>query len=206
MLPESELRKALLDLPTKKQVGPWSRVVGYRLMQGPPPGSSGPPQPLWPGGSALSGARFTTLGGFGSIYLASDPVTGLKEVAALLTGIEPFRTPPWVVFTVDGYLERVLDLTDPTVQRRIGTSLAELTGDWRYSQEIFRKGKGPLPPTQLLGRIAHETGGIVAMRYHSAKNVDGGMGLIVFADRLVVGGASFLEVYDPHKSLQQRLP
>jgi RES domain-containing protein len=206
VLPESELCKALLDVPTLPEVGIWSRVVGYHLLQGPPPGSVGPPQPLWPGGSARGGARFTAKGSFGSIYLASDPVTALKEVAALLTGIETFRTPPWVVFTVEGFLERVLDLTDPTVQRRLGTSLAELTGDWRYSQDVHERGDGPLPSTQLLGKVAHETGEIVAMRFHSAKNIGEGVGWVVFEDRLVAGKASFLEVCDPHGLIQQRLP
>jgi len=130
----------------------------------------------------------------------------LREVAALLTGIGPFRTPPWVVFSVEGFLERVLDLTDPAIQSRLGTSLAELTGDWRYSQEIYIERRGPLPPTQLLGQVAHETGVIVAMRYHSAKNIGEGTGFVVFGDRLVPGRASFLEVYDPHGSIQQRLP
>jgi hypothetical protein len=146
------------------------------------------------------------MGGAGSIYLASDPVTGLREVAALLTGIEPYRTPPWVVFSVEGFLERVLDLTDPAIQSRLGTSLAELTGDWRYSQDIHSFRGGPVPPTQLLGRVAHETGIIVAMRYHSAKNIGDGFGLVVFGDRLVSGRASFLNVYDPHGLIRQRLP
>lgn len=206
MLPESRLRKALLDVSTLPEVGVWSRVVGYHLLQDPPPGSSGPPQPLWPGGSARSGARFTPKGSFGSLYFASDPVTALKEVAALLTGIETYRSPPWVVFTVTGFLERVVDLTDPNVQRRLGTSLAELTGDWRYSQDVYERGEGSLPPTRLLGKVAHETGKIVAMRYRSAKSVGDGVGWVVFADRLTPGDASYLEVYDPRGLIRQRLP
>ena len=96
-------------------------------------------------------------------------------------------------------------MTDPLVQRRLGTSLAELTGDWRFSQSLHLKGEGSLPPTQLLGKIAHETKRFVAIKFHSAKNVREGWGYAVFADRLAPG-SSFLEVYDPYKLIRQHLP
>jgi len=83
----------------------------------------------------------------------------------------------------------------------LGASLAELTGDWRFSQELYLSGKGPLPPTQLLGKIAYETGKFVAIIYHSVRNVRGGCGYAIFAS-----GASFLEVYDPHELIRQHLP
>ena len=206
MLPTDELQQLLLELPLVRHIGPWSRVLGYHLLQGPPPSSRGNPQPLWPGGPFRDGARFTPKGEFGSIYLASEPVTALKEVAALFDDIGPIRTQPWVIFAVEGFLESVLDLTDPSVRKRLGVSLAELTGDWRFSQELYLTGDGPLPPTQLLGRIAYETGRFVAIKYPSAKNVREGCGYAVFADRLTSGQASFLEVYDPHRLIRQHLP
>ena len=92
------------------------------------------------------------------------------------------------------------------MKKRLGASLAELTGDWRFSQELYLSGKGPLPPTQLLGRIAYETGRFMAIKYHSARNVRTGCGYAVFADRLNRGKASFLEVYDPHELIRQHLP
>ena len=78
--------------------------MGYHLLQGPPPDSKGRPQPLWQGGPSRDGARFTPKGEFGSIYLASEPVTALKEVAALFDDLNPIRTQPWVVFAVEGFL------------------------------------------------------------------------------------------------------
>lgn len=142
--------------------------------------------------------------------MASDPVTALEEVGAVLDlpGLPPstLRTPPWTVFAVEGFLQKVLDLTDPRIQGRLGTSLSELTGDWRYSQALFLKGEAPLPPTQLLGQIAYETGAIVGMKYHSAKNTGKGIGVVIFSDRLVKSRSSFLEVYDPHELIGQRVP
>jgi RES domain len=206
VLPEKELREALLDLPTFPEVGIWSRVIGYHLIQGPPPESTGKPQPLWPDGAVQSGGRFTPKGSFGSLYLASDPVTALSEVAAVVTGMGPIRTPPWVVFTVEGFVEKILDLTNPHVQSRLGTSLSELTGDWRFSQDLYLTGKGPIPPTQLLGKVAFEAGKIFGVRYHSTKRLGEGSALVVFSDRLVKSRSSFLEVYDPNDLIRQRLP
>lgn len=142
------------------------------------------------------------------MYLASDPLTALKEVDAILNGqIPPFTilTPPWTVFAIEGALEKILDLTDHRVQTRLGTSFSELTGDWRFQQSRHLRGDGPLPPTQLLGQVAYATGSILGMRYDSAKN-PGGFNFVVFPDRLVVGRSSFMEVYDPHGLIGQRLP
>ncbi len=153
----------------------------------------------------MTGARFTPLGGFGSIYLASDAVTALREVSAVF-GEGTIRTPPWAVFAVEGFLQRVLDLTDPDIQSRLGTSLSELTGDWVLSQDLHQEGKGPLPPPQLLAKVAYDMGTINAIRYRSAKNIRTGVNLAVFADRLTLGGPDFLSVYDPSMLLRQKLP
>jgi RES domain-containing protein len=133
--PEPALRDTVLDLPLLTVGGPWTRVIAYRLLQGPPPGAApgGPPQPFWPGGPRLHGARFSPKGAFGSIYLASDPITALTEVGAVLENPSvprtTLRTPPWTVFAVEGIVTGVLDLTDARNQERLGTSLSELTGE-----------------------------------------------------------------------------
>lgn len=211
MLPEPELRKSLAKVPLISVGGPWTRVTAHHLLLGPPPGEKlgAPPQPLWPGGPLLRGARFNPKGSFGGIYLASEPVTALEEVGATFEspGAPPMtlRTPPWTVFAVEGSLARVLDLTDFRVQSRLGTTIAELTGDWRFSQTLYLRGEAPLPPTQMLGKAAFESGRIAALRYHSAKKTGYGFNLVVFAERLV-RGSSFLEVYDPHDTIRQKLP
>ncbi len=212
MLPEPELAKTIATLPLITTGGPWTRAVGYHLLQGPSPGSppDSPPQPLWPKGAPLTGARFTPKGSFGTIYLATDPVTALIEVAGVFANphapLATVRTPPWTVFAVDGVIEGVLDLTEPDIVSALGTTVDELTGSWRLSQELHLVGRSPLPPTHLLGKIAWENGDVNGIRYHSAKNAGAGLGLAIFADRLAPGKASFLEVYDPHELIEQRLP
>ena len=153
----------------------------------------------------MTGARFTPLGGFGSIYLASDAVTALREVSAVF-GEGTIRTPPWAVFAVEGFLQGILDLTDLKVQSRLETSLSELTGDWVLSQDLYREGSGPLPPTQRLATVAHNLGSIVGIRYRSTKNIQSGINVVVFSDRLTPDRPSYLSVYDPSGLLRQRLP
>ena len=153
----------------------------------------------------MTGARFTPLGGFKSIYLASDPVTALHEARAIF-GKGTIRTPPWTVFAVEGAMHRVLDLTDADVQKRLGTNRQELTGRWRPMQGKHQIGEGDLPPTQLLGKAAYEMGTIFGIRYCSAENDETGVNLVVFADRLTPGGPNFLKVFDPSGLLRQELP
>jgi hypothetical protein len=137
-------------------------------------------------------------------------VTALEEVGTILSShgdiVIAARYPPWAVFAVEGFLSEALDLTDPFVQTQLGTSVAELTGDWRYSQTLFLAGKGLLPPTQLLGKLAFESGRFVAIRYPSAKRTGRGLGVAVLADRLKATPPSYLEVYDPHRRIRQRIP
>lgn len=110
------------------------------------------------------------------------------------------------MFAVTGVLEKILDLTDPRVQSRLGTSFSELVEPWRVPQARYLRGEGPFPPTQLLGQVAYETGSILGMKFDSAKNANEGFNVVVFSDRLTRGGSSFLEVHDPHGFIRQRLP
>lgn len=202
----ARLRKVLLTLPRITIHGLWSRAIGFDLLKGAPPGApvGSSPQPLWPGGSALSGARFTPKGGFNSLYLADDPVTALHEVVSVFTPPHgppvTIKTSPWVVAAVDGVLSNVVDLSEPAVQRKLGTTTAELTGEWAYTQAKFG-----IAPTQILGQAAFDCG-ILGFRYVSAKNITGGRAVVVFTDHLSANPSSFVEVVDMHGNLTQRLP
>jgi hypothetical protein len=63
MLPLLQLATALATVKLVSSHGPWSRAIGYRYLLGPPPGLTGPPQPLWGGAAKLAGARFTPVHG-----------------------------------------------------------------------------------------------------------------------------------------------
>jgi len=113
----------------------------------------------------------------------------------------PLASEPWVLISINGVLTDVLDVTSEAILEQLETTLQELTGDWRYMQSL-----GQEPPTQRLGRLAHESGVIAALRYVSAKNPATGAGLAIFTDRLLPGGSAFLEALDPQGRLTQRLP
>lgn len=154
---------------------------------------------------ALQGARFTPANGFGTLYLASDPLTALMETQAVFLTtrgtVIGANLQPWTILGVDGVLTNVLDLSESAVQAQLGRSLAELTGDWLISQSAVGRS-----PTQALGQATFDSGRIVAIRYVSARNTAAGYGIAVFAQWLVQGGASYLHVVDPHRHLDQRLP
>ena len=199
MLPLLQLAAALHSAALISAPGPWSRAIGYRHLLGPPPGQTGPPQPLWGGAAKTTGARFTPVGGFDSIYLAHDPITAFIEVSALILlpgGPVPVRSAPWVVVSVDGILNNLLDLTDPATLAALGTTAQEMTGTWATL---------PHPPTQLVGQLAYDSGRIAGIKYASAKH-PGGINVVVFPDRLAIAAGNYLEVYDPQGHLAQRLP
>lgn len=143
-------------------------------------------------------SSFTPKGEFDSVYLAWEPITALLEVQALVlmpAGNVPLRTAPWALVTVDGVVSRVLDLTDASSLKALGTNEQEMTGAWVTMKN---------PPTQELARAAYASGRIAAIKYGSAKH-PGGMNLVVFPDRLGAPATDYLEVYDPHGSLPQRI-
>jgi RES domain-containing protein len=206
---EAALRAVLPGLPLIAVPNPhgcWSRTVGAHLLLGPPPGApvGSRPQPLWPGGAAVSGARFTPKGSFGTVYLASDVQTALLEVEAIFRSsaglLFPGERLPLTLVAVTGTLPDFLDLTDPDILSALQTSLSELTGQWRLTQA-----QGAVPPTQLLARAAYDAGTIAGFFYISAKNPVTGRGIAVFTDRLIPGRHG-LEVVDPNGIFNQRLP
>ena len=198
MLPSLQLAAALGTVRLVSAHGPWSRAIGYRHLLGPPPGHSGAPQPLWGGAAKIAGARFTPMGSFDSIYLSHDPITAFIEVSALVVlpgGPAPVRSDPWVVVSVDGVLNNLLDLADAATLKVLGTTEQEMTGTWAAK---------PHPPTQLVARLAFDSGRISGIKYRSAKH-PGGLNLVVFSDRVSVFAGNYLEVHDTHGHLSQRI-
>jgi len=198
MLPSLQLAAVLRTVKLVSAHGPWSRAVGYQHLLRPPPGLTGSPQPLWGGAAKLVGARFTPQGGFDSVYLAHDPITAFIEVSALLLlpgGPVPVRSAPWVIVSVDGRLNNLLDLTDATTLAALGTTEQEMTGTWATIKH---------PPTQLLARLAYDSGRITGIKYRSAK-YKGGLNLVVYPDKIYISSGNYMEVYDPHRNLSQRI-
>jgi hypothetical protein len=110
------------------------------------------------------------------------------------------KTAPWVVLIVDGILSNILDLTDDAIRRALGTTTAELTGEWAYTQA-----RAGIAPTQILGQAAFDCR-ILGLKYDSSKHITGGKAIVVFADHLAANKPSFLDIFDPYGNLVQKLP
>jgi RES domain-containing protein len=192
----AELARVLQTVSLVAVHGPWSRVVGFRHLIGPP----GSARPLWGGAAELYGGRFTPKGGFDSIYLAWDPVTALSEVQAVVLlpgGPTTLVSAPWGIVSVDGVVSNVLDLSNLATIAALGSSESEVIGPWAGVSN---------PPTQLLAQEAWLSGLISGIKYRSSKNLPAGLNLVVFPDRLSISPRDYLEVYDPYGHLTQRVP
>lgn len=202
MLPEAGLKAALGQIEPTSVHGPFSRCVTFQNLASKPGGPPIQPKPLWGLGSMVGGARFTPRGSFETVYLAGDPMTALAEASGIFVHPQApavtLQTRPWVFVTVRGILQSVLDLTDAAAVAAVGSNRQELTGAWRLAASGAAEA-----PTQLLGRVCHESGRVDAIRFFSSKNPPSGVCLGVFPDRL--SGVAFIEVFDPNGNLLQRL-
>jgi RES domain-containing protein len=211
VIPESELAGRLTALPQITISAAFWRTVPIEYLQGPPPGAppGSAPQPLWPGGPARNGARYTPIGGCNALYLAPNGATALAEVEAIVFGTDGIVQPgidhnPLLVFETRVELPAVVDLCDGEVQRALETSSAELQRPWLRAQERHRMGRGERPPTQALGQAACETGTILALRYPSYRH-EGMQNLVVFTDRLAALGGC-VTLMDASGTYAQTLP
>lgn len=122
--------------------------------------------------------RYTTPELSQAYYLADGPDQAMLE--ATRQQLDAFATNPvpgFVIFPVEVRLRRVLDLTDENLYAPLGTTLAELTGDWRAER------RRRLPVTsQLLGAAAFHAG-FEGILYPSAPNPQR-RNLVVFTEKL----------------------
>jgi len=122
--------------------------------------------------------RYTRPGLSQALYVADGPDQAMLEATRQLLSL--FATQPipgYVIFPVIADLQRVLDLTDTRHYAALGTSLSELTGDWRAE-----RGQNLPVATQLLGEAAFNAG-FQAIRYPSAPNPRR-FNLVLFTERL----------------------
>lgn len=157
------------------------------------------PRPLYNLGPPRGGARYTPRGGAPSLYLAEDMETAMREYTQISAPrqIAPASLPGApATFVATVQLERLLDLTERSVRRELGTCRAELAEPWRYRRDRRK------PPTQRLGAEAADGGRIQAIQYHSTKGA--GDCFVIFTD--AVEPPSFVEVNDPVGKLVERIP
>ena len=115
-------------LPTVPQTGVWYRGV---------PPTRYPADILRMAYTVSYASRFSAgpaaSPAFQTLYLAQSPEVALRELEALYgpPGGTLSNLRAVTLFGVEVQLQRLVDLTDPGVQAALGTTLQELTGDWR---------------------------------------------------------------------------
>jgi RES domain-containing protein len=201
MLPPIALQAALAALPAVEYRRTLYRTIRPVFLK---------PTPLSGVGAKIRGARFTPKGGFNTIYLAEDPHTAFiefqHESLILMRDMDDeFGVRLATIATVSphAFFEPIgiLDVTRREVRQHLGTDLNELAAPWRPFP-------GPgLPPTQVLGQEAYNSGLFVGIRYLSARN-PGGVCLAVFEDLLrTTTGRDFLDLDDSRNGGPvQRIP
>jgi len=152
-------------LPTRLLTGTWFRATTNQYLS----------KLLQTSYSRGKASRFyhgqikTKLPEYETLYLAQNQFVALKEVEALLgSHLQP----------IEVQLQRVVDLTEQSVQEQLETSVQEITGDWKaYSPR--------LAPTQNLGlALFQRTPRIEGFLVASAR-VPTSSNLIVFPSRLL---------------------
>ncbi|MEO8044612.1 MAG: RES domain-containing protein [Spartobacteria bacterium] len=109
------------------------------------------PQSILQGqGSFLYGGRWNAIGSFEAVYGSISDTVAVAESRATADYArvpQPFRTPRLLV-AIEFSLQLVLDLTNPSVRKKLGLSPDALCGeDWRKTQEAGRESL-----TQAIGR------------------------------------------------------
>lgn len=167
------------------------RAVDYDALR-----SKDPPNALWSGGPKEKGQRFTPPGGPDCLYVSETMPTAITEMRGLFSTVAPLL--PFVVISIQVRLDRVLDITNPETQLRLGTSLTELTASW----ELQMSDNLPVP-THTLAEAAFSTGRFQAIRFASAQ-VEGEANLMIWTG--LVSGSNFVEVYDRDSTLWRQIP
>jgi RES domain-containing protein len=137
--------------------------------------------------------------GFEVLYFGEDHLVTLFEAQALLGSPDPHSSYlpnpnfAWVIINVEVQLRSVADLTRRSQRITVGTTVQELTGDWRgYA---LRPAGVTLSaphwtdvPTQLLGYALHQTPDLEGFLTYSAK-VTTKRNLVVFPTKLGRGSS-----------------
>jgi RES domain-containing protein len=188
MLDSADLARALLAVPPTPIIGTLYRRVPLVPLFGVKGSGLGatltrfPPKFLYAGGSSGRLNRFNYKGGPSTLYLAVDEATAQAETA------DGLPLGPTAVFGIQVNLKYALDLTDVSIRRRLGTTVAEITGPL-----LYKAGDPPLP-THVFTQVVVDSHRFSSIRYPSARRRRGSC-LAIYPELLAPG--EFIQVQDP---------
>lgn len=144
--------------------------------------------PLSAIGAVQRGGRYNAPHTFPVLYSANSQLTALLEAEALFTTadgeLQGIPRDPDLILTIKCSLERVLNLTVPTLYDALGTFRAELVSS--TPSRFILNAQDEVTPTQQLGSACSYSGRISAFKVPSAANADG-FCLDILIDSLIIG-------------------
>lgn len=144
--------------------------------------------PLSALGAVQRGGRYNAPHTFPVLYSADSQVTALLEAEALFTTadgqLQGIPRDPDLILTIKCRLERVLDLTEPTLYDALGISQVELVSS--APSRFMLNARREETPTQQLGAACSYSGRISALKVPSAAHPNG-FCLDILIDSLIVG-------------------
>lgn len=160
--------------------------------------------PLSAIGALQSGGRYNAPGAFSLLYTANSRITAFRETQALFDTengqLRDVPRNPELVLTLEVTLLCVLDLTDPDLCTRLGTSSEELIS--LTPSRFILNAQGKTTPTQNLGAACYLSERISTLKVQSAAHTDG-FCLNIFPDRLFVGER--IAIRDEHHRLRDEI-
>ncbi len=160
--------------------------------------------PLSAIGAFQSGGRHNAPGTFSLLYTANSRITAFKETQALFDTedgqLHDVPRNPELVLTLEVALLCVLDLTDPDLCAKLGTSGEELIST--TPSRFILNSQGKTTPTQDLGAACYRSERISALKVPSTAHSDG-FCLDIFPDRLFVGER--VAIRDEHHRLRDEI-
>jgi RES domain-containing protein len=153
-------------------------------------------------GPAITGARFTPIGGPPCIYASKHPATTLSEASGIASSLfhAGIAIPqPTTAFSMEVILHLgFLDLTDTANLDKLGTNLEELNGNWNEQM------KNGLPvPTQILVTAIYDSKRFQGLQFFSHEAPDQ-INIMIWTE--TVKSPSSIEVIDSSGQLADRIP
>lgn len=146
--------------------------------------------PLSSIGALQCGGRYNAPETFSLLYTANSRIIAFKETQALFDTndgqLRDVPRNPELVLTLELTLLCVLDLTDPDLCAKLGTSGEELVST--VPSRFILNSQDKITPTQELGTACYLSERISALKAPSAAHLEG-FCLNIFPDRLVMGDA-----------------
>jgi RES domain-containing protein len=157
--------------------------------------------PLSAIGAVQRGGRYNAPRTLPVLYSADSQLTALFEAEALFTAadgqLQGVPRDPDLILTIKCSLERVLDLTVPTLYDALGTSHAELVSS--TPSRFILNARNKETPTQQLGSACSYIGRISALKVPSAAHPNG-FCLDILIDSLIVG--EYISIRDESGSIK----